>query len=173
MTTDPLWYQSAIFYEVNVRAFYDSNADGHGDLPGLIEKLDYLRDLGVNCIWVMPIYDLPLRDDGYDISDFLKIQAVFGNVQDFRRLIEEAHARGMRIITDMIMNHTSDQHPWFQAARCEPNSPYRDFYVWSDTREKYIGCTHHLSRYGRIRIGAGMKKPSNIIGIGFMPRSRI
>ena len=97
--------------------FTISNADGHGDLPGLIEKLDYLRDLGVNCIWVMPIYDLPLRDDGYDISDFLKIQAVFGNVQDFRRLIEEAHARGMRIITDMIMNHTSDQHPWFQAAR--------------------------------------------------------
>lgn len=137
MTTDPLWYQSAIFYEVNVRAFYDSNADGHGDLPGLIEKLDYLRDLGVNCIWVMPIYDSPLRDDGYDISDFLKIQAVFGNVQDFRRLIEEAHARGMRIITDMIMNHTSDQHPWFQAARSDPNSPYRDFYVWSDTREKY------------------------------------
>jgi maltose alpha-D-glucosyltransferase/alpha-amylase len=137
MTTEPLWYQNAIFYEVNVRAFYDSNADGHGDLPGLIEKLDYLKDLGVNCIWVMPIYDSPLRDDGYDISDFLKIQPVFGNVKDFQRLIEEAHARGMRVITDMIMNHTSDQHPWFQAARSDPDSPYRDFYVWSDNREKY------------------------------------
>lgn len=132
-----LWYQHAIFYELNVRAFYDSNADGYGDLAGLIEKLDYLRDLGVDCIWLMPIYPSPRRDDGYDISDYCDIDPVFGSTDDFKRLLDESHQRGMRVITDLVLNHTSDQHPWFQAARADRNSPYRDYYVWSDTDQKY------------------------------------
>lgn len=106
-----LWYQHAIFYELNVRAFYDSNADGYGDLAGLIEKLDYLRDLGVDCIWLMPIYPSPRRDDGYDISDYCDIDPVFGSTDDFKRLLDESHQRGMRVITDLVLNHTSDQHP--------------------------------------------------------------
>lgn len=134
---EKLWYKNAIFYEVNVRAFRDSNADGHGDLPGLIQKLDYLKDLGVDCIWLMPIYESPLRDDGYDISDYYKIQSTFGSVEDFQRLITEAHNRDIRVITDLVMNHTSDQHAWFQSARQDRNSPYRDYYVWSDTDQKY------------------------------------
>ncbi len=132
-----MWYQNAIFYEVNVRAFMDSNADGHGDLAGLTQKLDYLHDLGVDCLWLMPIFQSPLRDDGYDISDYYAIQPGFGTVEDFKNLVEEAHKRGMRVLTDLVMNHTSDQHPWFQAARADRNSPYRDYYVWSDTDQKY------------------------------------
>jgi maltose alpha-D-glucosyltransferase / alpha-amylase len=132
-----LWYQHAIFYEVNLRAFYDSNGDGHGDLPGLISKLDYLRDLGVDCLWLMPIYPSPRRDDGYDISDYCGIDPVFGTIDDFKRLLDESHKRGMRVITDLVLNHTSDQHPWFQAARADRNSPYRDYYVWSDTGQEY------------------------------------
>lgn len=132
-----LWYQHAIFYEVNPRAFYDSNGDGHGDLPGLIQKLDYLRDLGVDCLWLMPIYPSPRHDDGYDISDYCNIDPVFGTLDDFKRLLAEAHRRGMRVITDLVLNHTSEQHPWFQAARSDRNSPYRDFYVWSDSDQKY------------------------------------
>ncbi|PKN91815.1 MAG: maltose alpha-D-glucosyltransferase [Chloroflexi bacterium HGW-Chloroflexi-6] len=138
-TSNPqgLWYQHAIFYEVNLRAFYDSNADGHGDLPGLIQKLDYLRDLGVDCLWLMPIYPSPRHDDGYDISDYCGIDPVFGTLDDFKRLLDESHRRGMRVITDLVLNHTSAQHPWFQAARADRNSPYRDFYVWSDSDQKY------------------------------------
>ncbi len=136
-TPQPPWYQQAVFYEVNLRAFYDSNADGHGDLPGLIEKLDYLRDLGVDCLWLMPIYPSPRFDDGYDISDYCDIDPVFGTLDDFKRLLDEAHRRGMRVITDLVMNHTSEQHAWFQAARADRNSPYRDFYVWSDSDQKY------------------------------------
>ncbi|MBN1428055.1 MAG: maltose alpha-D-glucosyltransferase [Anaerolineae bacterium] len=132
-----LWYQDAIFYEVNLRAFYDSNADGHGDLPGLIRKLDYLRELGVDCMWLMPIYPSPRNDDGYDISDYCNIDPVFGTLDDFKDLLDESHRRGMRVITDLVLNHTSDQHPWFQAARADRRSPYRDFYVWSDTDQKY------------------------------------
>ena len=136
-TRQPLWYQQAVFYEVNLRAFYDSNADGWGDLPGLTQKLDYLRDLGVDCLWLMPIYPSPRCDDGYDISDYCDIDPQFGTVDDFKHLLDEAHARGMRVITDLVMNHTSDQHAWFQAARADRNSPYRDYYVWSDTDHKY------------------------------------
>lgn len=132
-----LWYQHAVFYEVNLRAFYDSNADGWGDLPGLTQKLDYLRELGVDCLWLMPIYPSPRFDDGYDISDYCDIDPVFGTLEDFKHLLDEAHRRGMRVITDLVMNHTSDQHAWFQAARADRNSPYREYYVWSDTDEKY------------------------------------
>ena len=132
-----LWYKNAIFYEVYVRAFYDSNGDGHGDLAGLIQKLDYLQNLGVDCIWLLPIYPSPLRDDGYDIADYYNILPTYGDLNDFKELVRQAHDRGMRVITDLVMNHTSDQHPWFQAARSSRTSPYRDYYVWSDTDQKY------------------------------------
>jgi len=133
----PLWYKNAVFYQVNVRAFFDSNQDGHGDLPGLTQKLNYIHKLGVDCLWIMPFYPSPLKDDGYDVSDFYNIQAKYGTLDQFRTLIQAAHERGIRIIIDMIMNHTSDQHDWFQQARADRNSPYRDFYVWSDTKDKY------------------------------------
>ena len=136
-TKDPLWYKNAIFYEVYVRAYCDSNGDGHGDLPGLIQKLDYIQQLGVDCIWLLPIYNSPLRDDGYDIADYYSVLETYGTVEDFKRLVNETHKRGMRIITDLILNHTSDQHPWFQQARQDRNSAYRDFYVWSDSDQKY------------------------------------
>ncbi len=134
---NPLWYKNAVFYEVYLRAFYDSNADGHGDIPGLIQKLDYLKDLGIDCLWLLPIYPSPMKDDGYDISDYYHIAPVFGTLDDFRALVAAVHGRGMRLITDLVLNHTSDQHGWFQAARQDPHSPYRDYYVWSDTDQKY------------------------------------
>lgn len=137
MTDKPLWYKEAVFYELYVRAFNDSNGDGHGDLPGVIQKLDYLKNLGVDCIWLLPIYPSPLKDDGYDIADYYDIISDYGTLADFKKLIQQAHSRGMRVITDLVLNHTSDQHPWFQSARSDPNSPYRDYYVWSDTDEKY------------------------------------
>ncbi len=132
-----LWYKNAVFYELSVRAFYDSNGDGHGDLRGLIQKLDYLQTLGVDCIWIMPIYSSPLKVDGYDIADYRAIAEVFGDLDDFKTLIDSVHAHGMRIITDLVLNHTSDQHSWFRASRADRNSPYRDYYVWSDTDQKY------------------------------------
>jgi len=134
---DALWYKDAIFYEVHVRAFCDGDADGRGDLRGLISKLDYLKDLGVDCIWLLPIYPSPLKDDGYDISDYYNIAPAYGTVDDFHTLLDQAHARGLHVIMDLVLNHTSDQHAWFQAARADRNSPYRDYYVWSDTDQKY------------------------------------
>ena len=137
MNDEPLWYKNAVFYELYVRAFYDSNGDGHGDLEGVIQKLDYLEELGIDCIWLMPIFPSPLLDDGYDIADYYGILSEYGSIDDFKRLIQAVHARGMRVITDLVLNHTSDQHPWFQSARSAPNSPYHDYYVWSDTDQKY------------------------------------
>jgi maltose alpha-D-glucosyltransferase/alpha-amylase len=134
---DPQWYKRALFYEVLVRGFHDSNGDGTGDLPGLTSRLDYLQWLGIDCIWLLPIYDSPLRDGGYDISDFTKVLPDFGNLGDFVELVDQAHERGMRVIADLVMNHTSDAHPWFQASRTDPDGPYGDFYVWSDTDDKY------------------------------------
>ncbi len=131
------WYKQAVFYEVYVRAFYDSDGDGHGDLQGLIRKLDYLKELGVDCLWLLPIYPSPLRDDGYDISNYVSIHPTYGSLDDFSALLRAAHGRGMRIVMDLVLNHTSDQHPWFQAARADRNSPYRDYYVWSDSDQKY------------------------------------
>lgn len=131
------WYLNAIFYQVYVRAFCDSNGDGHGDLQGLISKLDYIQSLGVDCIWLMPIYPSPLRDDGYDISNFTDVLREYGTLEDFKALINGAHSRGLRIITDLVLNHTSDQHPWFQAGRADGASAFRDYYVWSDTDKKY------------------------------------
>jgi maltose alpha-D-glucosyltransferase / alpha-amylase len=135
---DPLWYKDAIIYELHPRAFFDSNGDGVGDFEGLAEKLDYLQDLGVTVIWLLPFYPSPLKDDGYDISDYTDVHPSYGTLHDFREFLREAHARGLRVITELIVNHTSDQHPWFQRARrAKAGSRWRNFYVWSDTPEKY------------------------------------
>lgn len=132
-----LWYKDAIFYEVYVRAFYDSNGDGHGDLRGLIEKLDYLKELGVDCLWLLPIYPSPLKDDGYDISNYFDVHPDYGNLDDIKDLLDAAHERGLRVILDLVFNHTSNKHPWFRAARANPGSVFRDYYVWSDSSLKY------------------------------------
>src|SRR5919201_1832170 len=138
---DPLWYKDAILYELHVRAFYDSNDDGMGDFPGLLSKLDYLQELGVTAIWLLPFYPSPLRDDGYDISDYRGVHPAYGRLSDVRLLVREAHARGMRVITELVCNHTSDQHPWFQRSRrSRPGTAARDFYVWSNTNQKYEGA---------------------------------
>ena len=135
---DPLWYQNAIIYELHVRAFKDSNADGIGDFPGLIQKLDYLQDLGVTCLWLLPFFPSPLKDDGYDISDYMNVHPMYGTIDDFRMFLDAAHDRNLQVLIELVVNHTSDQHPWFQAARqAPPNSPERNFYVWSDTDQKY------------------------------------
>src|SRR5215510_3192815 len=135
----PLWYKDAIFYAVYVRGFYDSNADGNGDIGGLIEKLPYLHWLGIDCIWILPAYASPLRDGGYDISDYLSLLPEYGTLEDFDRLIAVAHGLGIRIIADLVINHTSSEHRWFQEARV-PGSPKRDWYVWSDTDQRYPGA---------------------------------
>ncbi|MBE9157434.1 maltose alpha-D-glucosyltransferase [Nodosilinea sp. LEGE 06152] len=138
LKNDPLWFKNAIIYEVPVRAFADSNGDGIGDFRGLTGKLDYLQDLGVTAIWLLPFFPSPLRDDGYDIADYMNVNPIYGTLDDFKELMQAAHQRGIRVIIELIVNHTSDQHPWFQRARRAPKgSPERDFYVWSDTYEKY------------------------------------
>ena len=137
MSNESLWYKDAVFYEVNVRAFYDSNGDGDGDLNGLAQKLDYLKGLGVDVLWLLPIFASPLLDDGYDIADYYTIHPDFGNLNDFKDLLQAAHQRGMRVITDLVLNHTSDQHEWFQAARKGRDNPFHDYYVWSDSDQKY------------------------------------
>ncbi len=135
---DPLWYKDALIYELHVRAFHDSDGDGVGDFPGLVEKLDYLQDLGVTAVWLLPFYPSPLRDDGYDIADYRGINPAYGSLADFELFLQEAHRRGLRVITELVVNHTSDQHAWFQRARRAPSgNPERDFYVWSDTPDKY------------------------------------
>ena len=134
---ESLWYKDATFYQIYIRAFCDSNGDGHGDIKGLTQKLDYLQDLGVDCLWLMPLYPSPLRDDGYDIADYYNIAERFGTLDEFKGLLEAAHQRSIRVIMDLVLNHTSDQHPWFQTSRADRNSPYRDYYVWSDTDQKY------------------------------------
>ena len=134
------WYKDAIIYELHIKAFSDANGDGVGDLTGLIDKLDYLQDLGITAIWLLPFFPSPFRDDGYDISDYRGIHPAYGDLREFRRLVRAAHQRGMRVIIELVVNHTSDQHPWFQRARtAKPGSAFRDFYVWSDSSEKYTG----------------------------------
>jgi maltose alpha-D-glucosyltransferase/alpha-amylase len=136
--TEALWFKDAIFYELSVRAFYDSNGDGIGDFNGLIQKLDYLEDLGINTLWLLPFYPSPLKDDGYDVTDHYDIHPDYGTLSDFKAFLKEAHARGIKVITELILNHTSDQHPWFKRARkAKSGTRYREFYVWSDTPEKY------------------------------------
>src|SRR5438270_688959 len=138
LTPDPLWYKDAIIYQLHVKAFFDADNDGVGDFEGLRHKLDYLQDLGVTTLWLLPFYPSPLRDDGYDISDYKNINPSYGRMADFKVFIREAHRRDIRVITELIINHTSDQHPWFQRARrAKPGSKMRDFYVWSDTDQKF------------------------------------
>jgi len=137
LALDPQWYRKAIFYEVMVRAFSDANGDGSGDIKGLTNKLDYLQWLGVDALWVPPFYESPLRDGGYDVSDFRAVLPEFGTIDDFRELVSAAHARGMRVVMDFPLNHTSDQHEWFEQSRSDPDGPYGDWYVWSDTDQKY------------------------------------
>ena len=134
------WFKTAVFYEVLVRGFYDSDNDGVGDLAGLTSKLDYLRWLGVDCLWLPPFYPSPLRDGGYDVSDYCGVLPEFGTLEDFQKFLAEAHSRDLRVIVDFVLNHTSDQHPWFQASRSDPTGPYGDFYVWSDSDEGYAGA---------------------------------
>ncbi len=138
--TDPLWYKDAIIYEIHVRAFMDSNADGIGDFPGLMSKLDYLQDLGVTCLWLLPFFPSPLRDDGYDIANYVDVNPSYGTLSDFKQFLDAAHLRGMQVMIELVINHTSDQHPWFKAARHAPKgSPERDMYVWSDTDKLFEG----------------------------------
>ncbi|MBJ6748768.1 maltose alpha-D-glucosyltransferase [Geomonas anaerohicana] len=136
---NPLWFKDAVIYEVHIRSFCDSNGDGIGDFRGLLQKLPYLRDLGITAVWVLPFYPSPLRDDGYDIADYRSVHPDYGTLRDFQEFLKGAHALGMRVITELVLNHTSDQHPWFQKSRnAKPGSPWRDFYVWSDTPDKYL-----------------------------------
>src|SRR5437773_4437077 len=136
--SDALWYKNAIIYEVHVRAFADSNGDGVGDLRGLTQKLEYLHDLGVTTIWLLPFYPSPLKDDGYDIADYYSINPVYGTIGEFKTFLKQAHHRGLRVVTELVINHTSDQHPWFQRSRrAKPESAWRNFYVWSNDPEKY------------------------------------
>ena len=138
--SDKAWYRDAVVYQLHIKAFFDANGDGVGDFEGLIAKLDYIRDLGVTAIWLLPFYPSPLRDDGYDIADYEDIHPTYGKLGDFKRLLRAAHERGLRVITELVINHTSDQHPWFQRARkAKPGSAARDYYVWSDTDQRYQG----------------------------------
>jgi maltose alpha-D-glucosyltransferase/alpha-amylase len=156
--TDPLWYKDAIIYELHVRAFKDSNADGVGDFGGLIQKLDYLQDLGVTCLWLLPFFPSPLKDDGYDISDYLSVHPIYGTMEDFTAFLAAAHERGLQVMIELVINHTSDQHPWFQRARrSPPGSPERDYYVWR-TPASY-------SPIRRNPTGPGIQKPRPTTGI--------
>lgn len=137
MTEKACWYKDAIFYELHVKAFYDAKGDGMGDFQGLTEKLPYLKDLGVNCLWLLPFFPSPLRDDGYDISNYCDIHPDYGTLKDFSHFLNEAHNLNIRVIADLVVNHTSDAHPWFQAARSSRESPFRNWYVWSETPDKY------------------------------------
>ena len=135
---DPLWYKDAIIYELPVKSFCDGNADGIGDFPGLLERLDYLQRLGVTCIWLLPFFPSPLKDDGYDIADYVSVHPSYGTLDDFKKFLHAAHDRGMQVVIELVLNHTSDQHPWFQRARsAPPGSTERDYYVWSDTDQRY------------------------------------
>jgi maltose alpha-D-glucosyltransferase / alpha-amylase len=138
LSEDPLWYKDAIIYQTHVKAFFDSNSDGYGDFAGITSQLDYVQSLGVNAIWLLPFYPSPLKDDGYDIASYEEIHETYGLVEHFKQFLKEAHERGIRVITELVINHTSDQHPWFQRARAAPKgSPERDWYVWSDDPNKY------------------------------------
>ena len=132
---DERWYEQAVFYELYLRAYQDSDGDGHGDFRGAMQRLDHVKSLGVDCIWILPMYPSPLKDDGYDVADYCDIHPDYGTLEDFKAFLDAAHDRGLRVVIDLVMNHSSDQHPWFQEARRDPQSPYHDYYVWSETDE--------------------------------------
>ena len=147
------WYQEAVIYELPVKSFHDSNNDGIGDFPGLIDKLEYIESLGVTCLWLLPFYPSPLRDDGYDISDYCQVHPSYGTLEDFKRFLDAAHGRGLRVVIELVLNHTSEQHAWFQRARqALPGSVERDFYVWSDTDTKYRDARIIKDLSGRERV---------------------
>ncbi len=155
--SDPLWYKDAIIYELHVKAFCDGNGDGIGDFRGLIEKLDYLQDLGVTAIWLLPFYPSPLKDDGYDIADYRGVHPDYGTLRDFRQFLREAHDRGLRVITELVINHTSDQHPWFQAARrAKPGSAAHATSTCGATpTTKFPDDAHHLHRHRDLQLDLG------------------
>ena len=162
---DPLWYKDAIIYETHVKAFFDSNRDGIGDFQGLIEKLDYLQELGVTCLWLLPFFPSPLRDDGYDIADYEDVHPGYGTLPDFKRFLAAAHERNLQVIIELVINHTSDRHPWFQRAReAPPNSFERDFYVWSDSTRNSARPAL-FSRIRKNQTGHGIPWPMPITGI--------
>jgi maltose alpha-D-glucosyltransferase/alpha-amylase len=138
-SADPLWHKDAVFYQLHVKSFADSNGDGIGDFVGLTSKLDYLQSLGVDCLWIQPMYPSPFKDDGYDISDYTNIHPAYGTLAEFQTFLDQAHGRGLRVIIELVLNHTSDQHAWFVEARSSADNPRRDWYVWSETDDKYRG----------------------------------
>ncbi len=145
---DPLWYKDGIIYQVHIKSYKDSNNDGIGDIKGVTEKLDYIQSLGINILWVLPFYPSPMKDDGYDISDYFNINPDYGTLEDFREFLDEAHKRKLRVVTELVMNHTSDQHEWFKRARkSPPGSSERNFYVWSDTGEEYADARINFRRF--------------------------
>jgi maltose alpha-D-glucosyltransferase/alpha-amylase len=160
------WYKDAVFYEVHVKAFMDGNGDGIGDFAGLTARLDYLVDLGVDCLWLLPMYASPLRDDGYDIADFYALHPSYGTAAEFRALLEAAHARGLRVIADLVMNHTSDQHPWFQASRQSATSPFADYYVWSQTDDRYRDA--RSSSWTEVQLDLG-RRPAGLLASLLQP----
>ena len=161
---DPLWYKDAVIYELHVKTFCDSDGDGMGDFRGLIEKLDYFQELGITAIWLLPFYPSPLRDDGYDIADYFDVNPNFGTLDDFRALLDAAHERNLRVITELVINHTSDQNPWFQKSRRAPSGS-------AGTRllclERYAGeiqgCAHHLQRFRDLKLGVGSGRKSLLL----------
>ncbi len=162
VVADQRWYKDAIIYQVHVKSFFDSNDDGIGDFPGLISKLDYIAELGVDTIWLLPFYPSPRRDDGYDIAEYMAVHPDYGSIEDFEQLVAQAHARGIRIVTELVINHTSDQHPWFQRARTAPaGSPGRDFYVWSDTDQEYEGTRIIFCDTEKNPTGPGIRWPGS------------
>lgn len=165
LSANATWYKDAVIYEVHVRAFLDSDADGIGDFGGLTQKLDYLEDLGVTAVWLLPFCPSPLRDDGYDISNYTDVHPSYGTLKDFQRFLREAHRRGLRVITELVLNHTSDQHAWFQRSRrAAPGTRWRNFYVWSDTPESI--ATHGSSlRTSRPLTGRGTRLQRRTTGI--------
>jgi maltose alpha-D-glucosyltransferase/alpha-amylase len=163
---DPLWYKDVIIYWTHVKGFFDTNRNGSGDFRGLTQKIDYIRDLGVNAIWLLPFFSSPMRDDGYDIANYRYIYSAYGTRRDFRRFVSAAHRLGIRVIIELVINHTSDQHPWFHAARRAPKgSRKRDFYVWSDDDDRFPETRLIFSGTGRLEL-------SDQIVVGFSVENR-
>ena len=161
---DPLWYKDAVIYEMHVKAFSDSNNDGIGDFPGLMQKLDYLQDLGVTCLWLLPFFPSPLRDDGYDISDYMSVHPSYGTLDDFQRFLDAAHDRGLQVMIELVINHTSDQHPWFQRARQRASRIDRTQLLRLERhRSEVQRRAHHLHRHRKIQLDLGSRRPGLLL----------
>ena len=171
--SDRLWYKDAVIYQLHVKAFFDADNDGIGDFAGLSRKLDYLQELGVTALWLLPFYPSPLRDDGYDIADYRNVNPSYGNMRDFRQFVRECHDRGMRVITELVINHTSDQHPWFQRARTRQAGlePPR-FLCLERQRPEVPGHPDHLPRYRKVQLDLGPGRTSPISGTASIRTSR-